>query len=254
MISNLRNEAENESSMDYWYPMVKDHLPCPKTESITLPDDVINTFRKAIYGRAEKDIIEENLVVIKEVANRIGYPLFMRSDQGSGKHDWETTCYVKSEEDLCQNIFNLFGWHEMAGIMGLSYKSLYFRELLDIEPLFIAFWGNMPIGKERRVFVRDGKVLCIHPYWEQEAILSSNKHPLPDDWQQIVADSNNVEDGIEILTEYGEKFSQLVPGYWSVDFIQDRFGKWWFIDAARGEISWHPEPCEHIIRFENSMM
>jgi len=253
-MSILRQSAEDESSMDYWYPLVKDHLPCPKTESITFPDDILNEFQGACYDCGDPDIIKKYLEKIYEIADRIGYPLFMRSDQGSGKHDWKDTCYVGCKKELLRNIFHLFQWHEIAGIMGLSYKSLYFRELLDIKPMFYAFWGNMPIGLERRLFVRDGKVLCIHPYWEETAIIRSHQCPLPTDWKDIIARSCVIGDEKRQLVEYGETFSRLVPGYWSVDFIMDRQGKWWFIDAARGELSWHPEPCEHIIRFEDSML
>jgi D-alanine-D-alanine ligase-like ATP-grasp enzyme len=28
---------------------------------------------------------------------------------------------------------------------------------------------------------------------------------------------------------------------WSVDFAQDEAGKWWLIDMARAESSWHPK-------------
>lgn len=253
-MSISRQSAEEESSMDYWYPLVKDHLPCPKTESITFSDDILNEFQGACYDCGDPVIIKKYLKKVHKIADRIGYPLFMRSDQGSGKHDWKDTCYVVSRDILEQNLFNLLRWHEIAGIMGLSYKSLYFRELLDIKPMFYAFWGNMPIGFERRLFVCNGKVLCIHPYWEENAIIRSHQYPLPMEWKDIIARSCVIGEEKRQLVEYGETFSQLVPGYWSIDFIKDRQEKWWFIDAAHGEVSWHPEPCEHIIRFEESIL
>jgi hypothetical protein len=38
-----------------------------------------------------------------------------------------------------------------------------------------------------------------------------------------------------------EAFAENVPGFYSVDFAQKADGQWVMIDAARGELSWHPE-------------
>jgi hypothetical protein len=42
-----------------------------------------------------------------------------------------------------------------------------------------------------------------------------------------------------------ETFGKRNPGYWSVDFARTRAGRWVLIDAARGEVSWHPDGCPH---------
>jgi hypothetical protein len=105
---------------------------------------------------------------------------------------------------------------------------------------FKAFEG-MPVSKERRYFVRDGKVVCKHPYWPEDAIYG---HKLPPDWKLLLA-AMNLETGEEReqLNAYAVKFASVNPGFWSVDFAQDARGNWWLIDAARGEVSWHAAGC-----------
>jgi len=48
-------------------------------------------------------------------------------------------------------------------------------------------------------------------------------------------------DEIEILTGYAEMVARVLDGYWSVDFAYGKNGKWYLIDMATGEHSWHPE-------------
>lgn len=103
---------------------------------------------------------------------------------------------------------------------------------------FTAFRG-LPIGMERRYFVKDGQVLCHHPYWPEDAI----RNPSVDNWQDILKDLNTEgEEEIKLLTSYAEKISRAIEGYWSVDFCKDKSNSWWWlIDMAEAKESWHPQ-------------
>lgn len=140
----------------------------------------------------------------------------------------------------------LVAWHEMAGILGLSFRALVFREFLPLDAPFTAF-NDMPVARERRYFVRDGKAVCWHPYWQEQAVLAyRGATPLPADWQQQLAQLNAMDDAeVQALTTMAETFGKRNPGYWSVDFARTRAGRWVLIDAARGEVSWHPDGCPH---------
>ena len=48
-----------------------------------------------------------------------------------------------------------------------------------------------------------------------------------------------------LLRGYTEVFGKENPGFWSVDFALTWDKGWVMIDAARGEISWHPESCPY---------
>lgn len=201
--------------------------------------------RVALFGMLDGEPPARDLIDrIETVAGKIGYPLFLRSDQGSGKHQWRRTCYVPAEEDLMSHVINLVEWHECIGIMGLPYEALVFREYVDLGAPFTAFDG-MPIARERRLFVRNGEVLCDHAYWVSHA-LERCHHTLPEDWQGTLRALNTLHpDDRDLLYRMGAEFSRRVPGYWSVDFAQTAGGDWLLIDAARGELSWHPRGCPH---------
>lgn len=68
--------------------------------------------REILDGKPFPKRIEKKILLKGE---EIGYPLFLRSDQGSGKHEWRDTCYVPNQESLISHVISLLGWHECAG-------------------------------------------------------------------------------------------------------------------------------------------
>lgn len=238
-----RRAREDESSLLHWYPRVKDVLPCPKTVIVELTDDEISSLVGMLDGIPPSPWLVDRL---DAAAREIGYPLFLRSDQGSGKHEWKDTCYVPFEGALLKHVAQLVAWHERAGILPLSFRALVFREFLTLDAPFTAF-NDMPVARERRYFVRDGKVVCWHSYWVESALFTYwGATPLPPDWQQQLARLNAMDDAeMQALTRMAEIFGEQNPGFWSVDFAMTKAGRWVLIDAARGELSWHPEDCPH---------
>lgn len=238
-----RRALEEESSLCAWYPRIRAFLPTPKTVILDLTDPEIWSLVEVLDGVPPAPTL---VAKIRDAAREIGYPLFLRSDQGSGKHEWKDTCYVPSEEALLPHVVNLVAWHELTGLLGIPWHSLVFREFLNLDAPFTAFMG-MPVARERRYFVRDGVVECAHPYWPEPAIRESYGFtPLPEDWKAQLARLNTVDDAeVAELTLMAETFGQRNPGYWSVDFARTRDGRWILIDAARGEVSYHWEGCPH---------
>jgi hypothetical protein len=242
-------ELGEESSMLNWWPKLKNRkFPLPKTVMLAFTRDQLDQIYNSMDSDEPHPLPESQRDMIIESAREIGYPLFMRTDQASGKHDWVDTCYVPNEESLIPHMYNLIWWHRMADMFGgLDWHALVFRELLDLGSTFTAFHG-MPVAAERRYFVRDGDVICHHSYWVKEAIVQGSRATdLPKDWRSRLKKLNE-ENRYEILhlTDLAEKFSSTVNrGFWSVDFARDVKGNWWLIDAARGEISWHPKECPY---------
>jgi len=236
----------NVSSLFNWYPKTKNlPVPQPRTETVMISQGSL--FRFAEEG---KPLPDEDKTRIEETANKIGYPLFLRTDLASGKHSWKKSCYVPNAEDLYDHIMEVVSFNDNADILGLSYHGLVFREFLDLDWRFKAFWGQMPVARERRYFVDDGKILCHHPYWIEDAIAQwaedrfLGKQEIVDNWREILAELNTeTPEECKLLTDYAQKISEVLPRYWSLDFAHGRDGTWWFIDAALGKESWHPEDC-----------
>ena len=230
--------------MFLWYPKTKDlPIPQPKTVMVKMPFNTL--FRFAEQGEPIPDLYRNR---IEKAAKEIGFPLFLRTDLASGKHAWKDTCYVPQLEDLYQHIQGVVESNDCADILGLNYSGLAFRELIETDWAFKAFWGEMPVARERRYFVEGGKVLCHHPYWIEQAIAEWaegwSKPNLQQDWRQVLSELNTeTPDEVKLLSGYAEQISAVLDGYWSLDFAHGRDGTWFFIDAAVGSHSWHPEDC-----------
>jgi len=225
-----------EDSMLLWYPKIKNlDIPQPKTEIYEIPKNVLENL-------CEENMENLDMDAVKEVANKIGYPLFLRTDLASGKFFWKMSCFVEKEEDLKSHIFEVISFNQCEGVVGLPFEALVFREYIPMKNLFTAFYGEMPVNPEIRFFVENGEVLCWHWYWCFEAI----KQPSVSNWKEILENEKKSVFGNEILwlTADARKVSKVLDGYWSVDFCKAKNDKWVLLDCARGELSWHPNDCK----------
>lgn len=244
----IRDDTRN--SMLWWWPRVKDcGVPMPETRIIEPGEGVLQELFYAIADGEQPPDDSAWFPLLEAAAEEVGYPCFMRTDLRSGKHDFERTCFVPTAAELRRHIFPLL--EETEDFMGSDPKALVVREYIEPAAAFTAFRGNLPIGRERRYFVRDGQVECRHPYWPVAALEDTpfifdrdgGGHCCAD-WRLLLADlSIEPSEEIELLTSYAETVAACVEGYWSVDFMQGADGQWWFIDMAQGEDSWHPECC-----------
>lgn len=118
----------------------------------------------------------EFLTRLEAAGDLIGWPVFLRTGQGSGKHQWKRTCYVQDAGELPYHVAALVEWSHLVDMLGLPTYVWAVRELLPVEPICtLPRYGDMPLTKESRVFVRDGKVLCSHSYWPEGAIAAGLK-------------------------------------------------------------------------------
>jgi hypothetical protein len=238
-----RIENMEKNSMFYWYPKIKNlDIPQPKTEMYKFTKDEFKTLQRT---EGIPTTLYDNCI---SFAEKIGFPLFMRTDNSSCKHGWLKTCYVESKESFKNHIFELLSNSVMQGWMSYVDKGLIFRELLELEighrygiP-FTAFYGEFPVNKERRYFIRDGKLQCRHPYWYPDAI----RNPSYNDWKDTLEVLNKeTSDEVLLLTKYAQKVADIFDGYWSVDFAKCFDDNWYLIDMAIGDDSFHWLECDY---------
>lgn len=239
MTSQTRTKATDPNSMFIWLPVVEAAgIPSPRTEMVDVGPGPLT-------GILDGNPLPHPEPII-QAAERIGYPLFLRTDLASGKHSWRETCFVTQPERLLNHVYAVVEFNEMAGVIGLNYTGLALREYVELDSPFKAF-QEMPVARERRYFAEEGKVLCHHPYWIEDAIAAYGAHRpmLPPDWRQRLADLNHEGDEVGQLTEWAEAVSasRELEGVWSIDFAHTRDGRWLLIDMALGAMSWHPA-CE----------
>lgn len=239
LITDKKEEIKNKSSLIFWYTKIKDlPIPQPKTEIYVIPENVLAKLRDENMGNLDMN-------EVRKVARKIGYPLFARTDLASGKHAWKKSCYVENEESLERNLFEVISHNLIADIFGLPFTALVFREYIEMDSRFEAFYGEMPVNPERRYFIKGEKVICHHPYWTEDAIEEGNSScwdKLPKNWKEILKEINTeTEKEVKLLTKYAEIIARAFEGYWSIDFCKARDGRWILIDMAEGHKSWHAE-------------
>jgi hypothetical protein len=236
-------ESNEKNSLLYWYPkLAKLNIPMPTTIWYEIPKVLIRAMQEV--NGVPTALFEK----VKPIAREIGYPLFMKTDQAAGKHAWDASCYVPCEEVLGRHIFEVIESNMMADIIGLQFKALVFRNYIPLYSKFVAFHGNMPIAKERRYFVRDGKMVCHHAYWWPGAIEDwadrRKETKLPSNWRELLKELNTEdEEEIKLLTGYAELAGSVLDGWWSIDFACAQTGDWFLIDCALGADSFHALDC-----------
>lgn len=147
----------------------------------------------------------------------------------------------------CSLLEENFG-HDMVG--EASPSGFAVREFLNLDWSFKAFWGEMPIATEVRVFIRDGNLECIHQYWPEVAIskwAGRNEGAIPDNWRDILAEHGaKIEHGIETIRRQAKEVARVMDGWWSCDMALGRdLSTWYLIDMAPGAASYHLPSCEH---------
>ena len=223
----------NLTSMNYWFPKIKHlNIPMPKTEIPVTKN--VRFWWSLLDG--EDPLSDEEIQSIRGAAIKVGgYPIFMRSDLCSGKHSFERTCFIRRAEDVIRHIWAIV---DENACCDCAMESIVIREYIVPAWAFKAFSG-LPIAPERRYFVRDGEVVCHHPYWIPDAI----RNPDMVAWVRALSLMNIEADEVPLLTGYATKIAQELGGDWSIDFMMGMDDIWYMIDMATAMQSWHP-PCE----------
>ena len=223
------------TSMLYWYPKIRDlEIPQPRTEIYKLTKQELEILNNEQFP----DTLIES---IEPIISKFSYPFFVRTDFASGKHGWRDTCFIENKEKLSRNIFEVVVENLIADLFGLPFEALIFREYIPLKAGFKAFYGNMPVAKERRYFIKDKQIQCHHPYWPKDAI----RRPNNENWEIILDEQNKeTEKEIELLSEYCLLVAEKFKGYWSVDFAYGQDEEWYLIDMAEGEHSFHWLECD----------
>lgn len=235
----------NRNDLAYWFPKLEaTGVPVPRTTIVKVEGPRLWASE---LGAGEKDSVSlaPLLAKLTEAANAFGYPVFLRTGIGSGKHNWEDTCFVPNAESIRSHVASLIEWSECVSMIGLPYDTWAVREFLPLVTTFKAFHGKMPINKERRYFVEAGKVLCAHPYWPSFAL----EGHVPDevtDWAFRLEELNaSTRDEMNHLTEMSQVVSRAFDGAWSLDWAATNDPKrpWVAIDMAVASESFHWPGC-----------
>lgn len=183
---------------------------------------------------------------IGDAADSIGWPVFIRTDLASAKHNGPISYLAKSRDDLPRVLGDTVEDNELKfWLTGPTPQAFLVRKFLTLESAFEAF-GGLPINREWRLFATASEVVCFHPYWPENAIQFFDKGE-PEHWRESLAELHERPIGREwdAITETAKAAAGACDAAkaWSVDFAKDTNGKWWLIDMAHMESSWHWPGC-----------
>jgi ribosomal protein L34E len=203
---------------------------CPETFTAELMDALPLSVESINFVQAV-------CVAVKTMAEETGYPVFVKNSFTSFKHDWKDSCSFNSADkgEVLRKISSMA--HYLSQAPTPYAGNVIVREMIPTEPVFLAF-NEMPITQEFRIFARDGKVEAYQPYWPHVAF---EKHEPTDcaDWSERLEAIKSIKPSdLKELIKQSEAVTKKLGGYWSVDFLKDKTGKWWLIDMAEGALSY----------------
>lgn len=230
-----------KTALSYWFPKLEAaELPVPRTKILHMPLAAQEDIWAAFDGNDGCGGAAKFCDELRAAAVDLGYPVFLRTDHTSGKHNWNRTCFVPDAASMAKHVFAIAEYSEICGMMGeLPWETWVLREMLPTIPFGrCASYGDMPVCREFRFFVDAGVTRCSHPYWPRGA-LEKGAVDVSLDYAELCRMPD--EAALRALAEAG---GRAVGGSWSVDLLETRNG-WFITDMAEASKSFHWEGCEH---------
>ena len=240
-----------KNCISYWFPIleqtgiavpqtkiIKTEINLKEIANINTDNDMIKIPKLWINTLGSK--CEKFIEEMQESANQTGYPLFLRTGMGAAKHNWKNTCFVKSPDDLLKHIHNLIIWSDSITFWGFPCDVWSVRKYIPMKSICKLFSGEMPIGKERRFFIKDKEILCHHNHWPP--FLLEGKCSILE-WEILNRELQITESEENILKKIAGCIALSFDEFWSLDFSLGADGKWYAIDMALGECSFHCPGC-----------
>lgn len=231
---------DEKTALSYWFPKIEAAgLPVPRTTIVKMRREAQLEMLEFLDGdRGGGQHLREFTAELTKAAAEIGYPVFLRTDYTSGKHDWRHTCFILEAAVIPSHVSALIEYSEMVDIMGLPWDTWVVREFLLTMPLAVCpHYGLMPVCREFRFFVDGGDVLCFHPYWPRQALTEGGIEDPAAIYERLCEMENLPE-----LSALASSAGASVGGAWSVDLLETERG-WFVTDMAEAEKSFHWEDC-----------
>ena len=234
----------NRNCLSYWFPKLQDAgVSVPRTEIIRT-----NIKLECLCDGEIPEGFDDFRRSLEEAAVKIApldSPLFLRTGQGSGKHDWKNCCYLTAASKLADHVRSLVEWSHMVDFIGLPHDVWCVREYLPVEPVAVLpRYGDMPLVRELRGFIENGKVVCVHNYWPAKAIVQGGGTEEEAKRATVFINAVGCTEpaAIDLIHEVAAAFAD--NGSWSVDVLQTKRG-WFVTDMAEAGRSFHWEGCEN---------
>lgn len=137
----------------------------------------------------------------------------------SRKHEWLEACYIPSaaERETVERVVRRF-----LQLQGEDLNvGLVFREFVEFEPLTTHSRSGMPLTREYRLFVLDGRIMLTVPYWEEGDYDCPDADQLP-------------------LDHLGDLARQVQSRFFTMDVARRVDGTWNIVELGDGQVAGLP--------------
>jgi len=237
----LDESREQMTNLVYWFPILERiGMRVPRTTIVYSGDVQLGRLTSNEKPANLKTFLDRMDLALKDFK----FPVFLRTGMMSDKHGWKNTCFLKDRKDLLQHVGTIVETSYIANIAGRPFAFDFWaiREMIETKPIFNFFSGEMPITKEFRFFIKNGKVQCFHPYWPDEAFRGHLDKEQKKKLKEIQKLNKAEEKELMLMATY---IAHFFKDYWSVDFLKAKNGDWYCIDMAVGERSYHWPTCKY---------
>lgn len=224
----------------HWLPRITEvGLPVPPTEIVPY----CHIMALAIFDGEQSSDFDSAVSGVVSALGKIGLPAFIRTDLTSAKHSGPKAYKIENIDLVHHHVAETIEDSELKMGFGPDEpRAFLVREFLELEATFTAFHG-LPISREWRLFASPGGVTCRHPYWPEET-LDGHTAPVVQNWRELLAEMHVMPEEMPELEAMAVLAARACGGKsWSVDFCRDTDGKWWLLDMAPAEVSYHWPGC-----------
>lgn len=187
------------------------HLPCNYE---TIKKYTPRTVYRRLEGEFPVDGFSEQL-------NQFGNaPIVIKDYVKSQKHYWDEACFIPNAADRSKANAVIKRFMELQGD-DLN-EGLVFREFVELEQLTLHSQSGMPLTKEFRVFVKDGKVMGVFKYW----------------------DEGNYEGIQPQLDKFTDVISQIGSNFFTLDIAKKKEDDWIIVELGDGQVAGLPDNAD----------
>lgn len=189
------------------YETIRDFTP--KTTFQRLEGDFnFNDFRQVLKGFGDRPVIVKDYVK-------------------SQKHYWAEACFIPqaSNNEAAEAVVKRF--LELQG-PDLN-EGLVFREFIELEELGTHVQSGMPLTKEFRLFIKDGKVIDTFYYWDEG------------DYQGLQPE----------IKSFLELIPRIKSNFFTMDIAKRKDGDWMIVELGDGQVAGLPENADKENFYQN---
>ncbi len=162
--------------------------------------------------------LDPSLEAVHEAVSRFGQqPIIVKDYVKSRKHEWLEACYIPNaaDRDHVEQVVRVFLERQADDLN----EGLVFREFVELEFLENHARSGMPLSREMRVFVLDGRPVYVSNYWS-------------------AGQDGEFE---QVLQGFLEVIASVESRFFTIDFAKRKNGPWLVLELGDGQTAGLPD-------------